>query len=636
MKLLAAFMLTVIIAAPDLAAQQPELRGIWMTPRSGSGFWTKAEIARAMDSVANANFNVVYFNAWSRGWPLWRSDYFFSETGFYTDPAAGNRDILQEAIAEAHRRGLEIEAWMEYGFVAWWDGYSLPGYPKGPLLARHPDWSARKRDGSDGFESGHVGVFYWMSHNHPAVQHFMVKLHQEIALKYDVDGIELDRIRYPHLDCGYDSASVARYQLHFGTPPPQNISDPQWMRWRADQLIAFHRSAYDSIKAANPNVTVSNAPSHYSSGSNYPSYENFLQDWRAWLNSRILDNAQIQMYVMPGTLAQYIPSALSGLQDSVRRYAYAGIAPKTTNFTLSASETIQLITVCRNAGLRGHAFWYYNDIVDLGYFGVIRSQAYPTKVPVPDRRSGWREEGRINDDTTGNRSSGWNHISLPPGGSITAWNRNFAYTNDSEPRYVEYMMNIPATAYYDVYAHQVGGLLNTTSSAPYQLHDLDGVRTIVVNQAEATSVGWFRLGTARLGVGPNQMVIRLTNTGIGAGKFVVSDAVMLQINRKLSPGVNITSVGQEQNVPASIRLLPNYPNPFNPSTNVRFSLPSSTQVKLDVFDTLGRHISTLVDGTLDRGLHSTPFDGNGLASGLYLVRLQTPGSTYAKKIILLR
>jgi len=156
-----------ILFVSTLFAQQAELRGIWMTPRNGSGFWTKAEIARAMDSVANNNFNVVYFNAWSRGWPLWRSDYFYSHTGYYTDPAAGNRDILQEAIAEAHCRGLEIEAWCEYGFVAWWNGNSLPGYPKGPLLALHPDWIAKKRDGREEFESGHVGVFYWMSHNHP-------------------------------------------------------------------------------------------------------------------------------------------------------------------------------------------------------------------------------------------------------------------------------------------------------------------------------------------------------------------------------------------------------------------------------------------------------------------------------------
>jgi hypothetical protein len=51
-----------------LEAQPVEWRGIWMTPRNGGGFWTKADIARAMDSVANNNVNLVYFNVWSRGW----------------------------------------------------------------------------------------------------------------------------------------------------------------------------------------------------------------------------------------------------------------------------------------------------------------------------------------------------------------------------------------------------------------------------------------------------------------------------------------------------------------------------------------------------------------------------------------
>jgi uncharacterized lipoprotein YddW (UPF0748 family) len=51
-----------------LAGQPGELRGSWMTNRNEGGVWTKAVIARAMDSVANNNVNVVYFILWSRGW----------------------------------------------------------------------------------------------------------------------------------------------------------------------------------------------------------------------------------------------------------------------------------------------------------------------------------------------------------------------------------------------------------------------------------------------------------------------------------------------------------------------------------------------------------------------------------------
>ncbi|MBI5474930.1 MAG: family 10 glycosylhydrolase [Ignavibacteriae bacterium] len=635
-------LLLSFLVACSLQAQPVELRGVWVTPRSGSGFWSKGEIARCMDSIANNNFNVVFFNAWSRGWPLWRSDYFFGQTGYYTDPAAGTRDILQEAIAEAHRRGLEIEAWGEYGFVVWWTGNTpIPGAPKGPLLARHPNWTAKKRDGSDDFESGSGGVFYWLSHNHDDARRFLIDLHREIAERYDVDGIELDRIRYPQtplLDCGYDSASVAQYTAQFGVPPPQAVNDPQWMRWRADRLISFQRAAYDSIKAANPHVHVSNAPSHYSSGSSYSAYENVLQDWRAWLNIGKLDAAQIQMYVQPNLLQSYIPSALNGVQDSMRRKCYAGVAPKTASYTLDAAGTIQLITTSRNAGLRGQTFWYYNDLIDLGFLGVIKAQAYQTQAAVPDRRVDWRDEGRIDDDTSGNRSSGWININLPASGSISAWNRNFAYASDSPAHYLDYRVNAPAAAFYEVYVYQAGPLLNVTSAAPFEIFESNGTsRTVLVDQSNSTQLGWHKLGDVHLAAG-NQLVARLTNNAIGSGRYVVADAMMLVLNRKLSPSAIINAVEERSHAgsPTRARLLVNFPNPFNPSTTIRYELPAAADVSIDVYDTLGKRVHALVNEKKAAGLHAVSFRSDALASGVYLVRLRAGDQSDARKILLVR
>jgi uncharacterized lipoprotein YddW (UPF0748 family) len=605
-------------------AQQAELRGVWMTPRSGTGIWSKAEIARAMDSVASANFNVVYFNAWSRGWPLWRSDVFRAETGFAADPAAGTRDVLLEAITEAHRRGLELEAWMEYGFVGWWDGNNLPGYPKGPLFAAHPDWLARKFNGSDAFPSGSSGTFYWMSHNHPAVQQFMARLHAEIAARYDVDGIELDRIRYPQLDCGYDSVSAARYRSATGSDPPSNAADPGWMRWRADRLNEFHRTAYDSIKAANRFAIVSNAPSHYSSGTNYPAYETFLQDWRAWLNGRYLDAAQIQMYVRPATLATYIPSALSGVVDSLRPKAYAGVAPRTENFTLDLAGMIELISVTRNSGMRGNSVWYYNDIRDLGFLGGIRALAYPTRVPPPYRSEGWRDEGRILDEAQAPPTGGWTSYTLPPQSPIIAWGRSFAVAGPDSGKRVDYRLSVPASGWYSVFAHQVGGLINLTARAPFDLIDSAGtVRRVLVDQSAAVNHGWVKLGDAYLARGDSQLVVRLTDEGIGAGRYVAADAVMLQLNRKLSPGVVVTSVaeGIPPGLPVRAALLVNYPNPFNAGTVISWELPAPSRATLEVFDTLGRRVAAVAEGDFPAGRHQAYFDGSRLASGLYFARL---------------
>jgi hypothetical protein len=70
-----------------------------------------------------------------------------------------------------------------------------------------------------------------------------------------------------------------------------------------------------------------------------------------------------------------------------------------------------------------------------------------------------------------------------------------------------------------------------------------------------------------------------------------------------------------------------YPNPFNPSTQLSFALGSSSQVKLAVYDVLGRLVTTLADGRFEAGTHSVSWNsrsssGASLASGLYLARLQ--------------
>ncbi len=67
----------------------------------------------------------------------------------------------------------------------------------------------------------------------------------------------------------------------------------------------------------------------------------------------------------------------------------------------------------------------------------------------------------------------------------------------------------------------------------------------------------------------------------------------------------------------------NYPNPFNPVTQIRFELPLSTDVNLSVYDVTGRQVAVLVDGPMQSGRHSVSFDGLHLSSGTYFYQLQT-------------
>jgi predicted GH43/DUF377 family glycosyl hydrolase len=98
------------------------------------------------------------------------------------------------------------------------------------------------------------------------------------------------------------------------------------------------------------------------------------------------------------------------------------------------------------------------------------------------------------------------------------------------------------------------------------------------------------------------------------------------------------SVGDDKSVelPRRFSLLPNYPNPFNPSTTIKFDLPTSTEVRLSVYDFLGREVSLLLNERREAGTHELRFDGSGLSSGVYFYRLTAGEYVETKRAVLVR
>ena len=97
----------------------------------------------------------------------------------------------------------------------------------------------------------------------------------------------------------------------------------------------------------------------------------------------------------------------------------------------------------------------------------------------------------------------------------------------------------------------------------------------------------------------------------------------------------------EPTVPADFRLSHNYPNPFNPSTAIEFSLPERGQTALTVYNLLGRTVCTLVDKLLPAGDYTLRWDGmdesgQDVASGVYIYRLTSGEFTQSRKMLLVR
>jgi hypothetical protein len=145
-----------------------------------------------------------------------------------------------------------------------------------------------------------------------------------------------------------------------------------------------------------------------------------------------------------------------------------------------------------------------------------------------------------------------------------------------------------------------------------------------------------------------------TLVGIAPGSYRL-DAVKAGYNQTTTPTVSINQIGTipttvtvnlrlartstdaaEGTQPMEFKLEQNYPNPFNPMTEIRYQVSKVGHVTLKVFDLLGREVATLVSERLNPGSYETTFDGGGLASGVYLYRLQAIDFVSTKKLILLK
>ena len=89
-------------------------------------------------------------------------------------------------------------------------------------------------------------------------------------------------------------------------------------------------------------------------------------------------------------------------------------------------------------------------------------------------------------------------------------------------------------------------------------------------------------------------------------------------------------------LPAGYLLEQNYPNPFNPRTTIQYGLPAPGEVRLTVYDAVGREVAVLVEGVVDAGVHQIDFDAGLLPSGVYFYRLDTPARTLNRTMILLK
>jgi len=100
--------------------------------------------------------------------------------------------------------------------------------------------------------------------------------------------------------------------------------------------------------------------------------------------------------------------------------------------------------------------------------------------------------------------------------------------------------------------------------------------------------------------------------------------------------ISITDVGENPSNPGTFKLYDNYPNPFNPSTILRYSIPEASFTTIKIYDALGNEVSSLVNEIKSAGTHQATFNAAGLSSGIYYYTLRAGSFSETRKMILLR
>lgn len=254
------FILSVLICLPLLIHAQPipkyEMRGVWMSPRSGD--WPpvqgtgSAEIQQQKQSlidIFNAHksygMNAIFFHVRPLGDALYKSQlepwshYLTGEQG--KAPSDTNYDPLQFAIEEAHKRGMELHAWLNpYRIVD--QGGSPTKLAPNNVAVLHPEWMIPCSK----------TPYYFMDPGIPEAREFLIKVIMDIVRRYNVDGIHFDDYFYPYTEYGSfnDDNSFSKYKGTF-------TDRAAWRKNNVNMLLA---AINDSIKAVKPWVKFGVSP----------------------------------------------------------------------------------------------------------------------------------------------------------------------------------------------------------------------------------------------------------------------------------------------------------------------------------------------------------------------------------------
>lgn len=385
----------------------PEFRAVWADAFGNPGPFDPVQISTIINGMYYANYNALVMQVRKTGDAYYNSKYEFWATNI--SKSYPGFDPLGDALTKAHAKGIKFHAWF-IPFRIW-----NPVYPLPTILAEHPEyamvtiptdpnaprtWMGRTQVGSD----------YWLDPGIPAVQQYTCDVVMDCLEKYDVDGINFDRIRYPEgsywYTCqynpwGYSAITRERFNREYGYYPPTTTADANWNVWcdfRRQQITDLMRKIYMEMMSRKPNTVMSADtigwmgvdPSVDFTGTQ--AYKTVYQDSKKWMNEHFLDlnilmNYKREHYTSQQADYRLWANYLATLQTTSGRQCVSGPAAYLNHL----DGTIAQIQYNRSVGLAGSCTYNYRMPVPTAdgvsvqtALDTFKAAVFQNPAPVPE------------------------------------------------------------------------------------------------------------------------------------------------------------------------------------------------------------------------------------------------------------